>query len=195
MRVLTRTLVNTSEDHYLLRLELAVNPAAAASALCDAGAYPVTAGGYYPPLNSETTDAAAVVYYSRAGLATPEVPTPGFAGDWHFASLGSGGSPDRPVSGSLGNVCRLIVVGDGTLDVDTSDASAGAAGTWTLNHRVPGDPNLTVDDSGAFTVGAALVINVVTHMGTRCVHMIDLSSTGPSGADGYSFAGATWTPA
>lgn len=192
MRVIARTIQQVSEDHYLLKLELIANRSAAAAAICEGGEYSLTPTGTYPPNNSATTAAAGVVYYGRAGTPAPELPTPGFVGNPNFPEYGTGGSPDF-IGDCAASYVRVMVVGEGTLSVQTAIYSGSARGLQAqLLHT--GAPTVT-DQTQAGTTGDTFTFDVSTHGGTECIHWVDIVDDAAVCGGKFGFVGATWTQA
>lgn len=154
-----------------------------------------TASVTIDPLNDETTtNAGGNIFYLRGGTGTPEVPTPGWTGgDWHFGSMGAGGSPD--FAGDCGgNYLRIVVVGDGTLAIETATYMGSPRGlTATLWHQHVGDVGPTSDDIQTGDTGDTLTFTVSSHGQTECTHWVDLHDDGAACGGKWGFAGATWT--
>lgn len=195
MRVVRCTLAPTNDlaTHYSMALELlAPRPVESPSTECSGGAYDLTPSGYYPPLNQDDND-GSIVYYLRAGVVWPIVPTPGAEGGLIFRTLGAAGSPDMGEAPYWANEhVRFIVVGAGTLVVSPYSSGALSNCTLKLYHDLAGTPVL--DGTVAGTTAADLTIDVLTHSGAYCVHWVQLEypATEPSTLD-FGFAGATWT--
>lgn len=181
------------EGGYRIHVELDIGlPAAAAPGDCAAEATP---SGTYPPLNGEITDADGVVYYGSVGDPTPEVPTPGHTGGWPFPDYGTGGSPDYAGDCATAKIV-LIVVGAGTISVETAQYTQPRNLTATLLHRHTGDPDPTLDETQTGVAGDTFDFTVSTHGGTECIHWVDVrESEGGSCGDKFGFAGATWVSA
>jgi hypothetical protein len=193
MRVLTRTLSQPSEEQYLLKLELAANASQAASAICSGGIYGLTPAGTYPPLNDAITDAQGVVYYLNPGEDYVEVPTPGIEGEWTFPEYG--GAVDY-AGDCAENTLRVMVVGDGTLSIQTAIYSASARNLVAALHHSSETVGVYItDEYQEATSGTTFTFNVSTHAGVKCVHWVDITDTGAVCGGKWGFAGATWTPA
>lgn len=119
LRCLNRTVRAVSETHYEIEVELSTGtggstPAATCGELDD------TAGGTYQNLGGRITNDDAVVYYLRAGISRPAVPTPGFVGNWHFPAYG--GSVDYAGDGTSNEVMFILVgANGGTLTINTAN--------------------------------------------------------------------------
>jgi hypothetical protein len=189
VRAMDRTVVEKSQGNYYVSGSAV--PTGLVSA-CDSE-YAATASGFYPPLNGEVTDSDAVVYYGSVGDPTPEVPTPGHNGGWPFPAYGTGGSPDYAGDCATAKIV-CIVVGSGTIAVETAQYTQPRNLTASLLHRNPGDPNLTIDSVQTGVAGDTFTFDVSTHGGANCVHIVNVAETGDSGCgDKFGFAGATWT--
>jgi hypothetical protein len=192
MRVLVRTLIQTSEEYYTLKLELAANASEAASAICDGGEYGLTPGGTYSPLGDVFSD--GVVYYLNFGEDFPEVPIPGYEGEWSFPEFGGGGGTDF-AGDCAGNFLWFVLVGDGTLVVTTAIYGGNSKPlTATLQHT--SSPAVyVVDSSQSGESGTTFNFNVSSHGGTKCIHFISITDDGGDCGGKWGFSGATWTPA
>ena len=148
-----------------------------------------TPTGAYAPLNSETTPAGDIAFYVRAGLPNPS-PGAGYAGDWHFQDLGTGGSTD--FAGYLaGNQLLIGVVGAGSLTVHTAVQGGATSVAWTYGTDLFGLLIENVLDSGTIAAGDDLEIEVDTAGGTECIHWAKLSFHGSSGVK-VGYAGSDW---
>lgn len=148
--------------------------------------------GTYPPNNSATTSADLVWYYEKPGTPAPD--TPGaHVGAWNFPSYGTGGSPDY-AGDSASNTARCMVVGAGTLEIETATWAGAGAGVRgliaVLRHATPGgdfdDETQTGDTGDTFT----FVID--THGDTKCVHWVDVQDDAALSGGKWGIAGATW---
>lgn len=127
MRCLNRNVKHVSEGPtgqpaYLITVELG-NPSGAvaeSAVTVNCGEYDNTAGGTYQNLGGRITNDDAVVYYLRAGISRPAVPTPGFVGNWHFPAYG--GSVDYAGDGTSNEVMFILVgANGGTLTINTAN--------------------------------------------------------------------------
>lgn len=189
VRAMVRTVVEKAPGVYYVS-GTAV-PTGVFTSLCTGGTYPETASGTYAPLNSGTTNASAVFYYTRPGLPNPIVPTPGFVGDLVFPEYGTGGGPDY-AGDSGGNLISVMVVGDGTLSITT--ATYGGVPHNLSASLVHGAVGSTPDETQNGVTGDTFTFAVSSHGGTQCVHRVDITERAPILSGGkFGFAGATWT--
>jgi hypothetical protein len=149
-----------------------------------------TPSGFYPPLNSFTTQVGDIAFYARPGTPAPSAPiTSPHNGLWNFGELGTGGADD--IAGFLaGNALAIIVVGDGHLSVDIPVVGGAHTTTWGLTHTPGGADEAT----GTVDGGSTLEVDVSTHDGAECVHILTVSLQGASGIK-LGYGGATWTQA
>lgn len=174
---------------YEVRVELDVGESTPLSFPCESE-YPPTPSGFYAPMHTDNIS-TAVLYYLSPGATFPEVPTPGYDGSWPFADYGAGDNPDF-CGDCFDAFTRVMVVGAGTLTVDTATYGASRNLFATLSHRHIGDPDLTYDDEQTGVTGDSFVFNVSTHGGTECIHFVDVGDDGSLCGNKWGFAGATW---
>ena len=188
-RVLDRVVRDEeSEQHYTI--DLTLEPPKVVATACE-----VTADGEYPPLGGPTSDATGNVQYLRAGLAFPEIPTPGFEGHWHFPQYGAGGSGTTDSAGDCtGSFVRFIVGGNGTATIHTATFSGQSRNLVArLQHRVGAE--IVTDETQTGETGDDFTFTVDTHAGVNCYHWIDVGDNGPACGSKLGFAGAEWAGA
>jgi hypothetical protein len=194
LRLLNRSVRQLSEEFYEVKCELSSAGAAGEPGVTCDSPYDETEAGFYPPINSVSADADAVVYYFRTGDPLPEQPDPDYVGNPNFFESGAGGSPDY-LGDCAANTIRVLVVGDGTLAVETATYGGGPRNlNVALRHRTTGAPDPTTDETDTGVTGDTFTFNVSTHGGTECIHWVDITDDGPGCGGKFGFAGATWTP-
>jgi hypothetical protein len=119
LRVLNRNVVAVSETHYEIGVELSTS--SGQSVEVDCGEYANTPGGTYSALGSRVTNDDAVVYYLRAGVSRPNVPTPGFIGNWHFPDYNPGGTDYAGDCTTNEVMFMLVGAAGGTLTINTAN--------------------------------------------------------------------------
>jgi hypothetical protein len=190
LRALNRSVRQVSEEFYEVKLELSSGGQAGAPSVACESDYEDTASGTYAPTNDQFSD--GVIYYGRAGTPPPEVPTPGWEGNPNFPDYGSGGSTDY-IGDCAESIVRVMVVGDGTLEIETAQYGGSAKNLLVrLYHRVSGAVSPTLDESQSGATGDTFTFDVSTHGGTECVHWVDMVDNGPGCGGKYGFAGAIW---
>lgn len=189
MRALSRTVTATSEEFYTVGLELTPSHAAASCAS-------PTATGSFGPNLSGTSAGTGNVLYLKPGTENPRHPTPGFAGAWNFADFNLAGID---YGGDCAqNTIRLVVVGDGTITINTAIAAGGTREmTATLFHYL-GEilDTATTDATTVFQSGDTIAMNVSSHGGTFCTHIVDIIvSDFVTCGGGFGFSGFSWVAA
>jgi hypothetical protein len=188
VRILSRQVEHDESTGFAFyRIKVEATPAISRPAAC-----PVTETGDYHPLGEATSDADGNVQYLRAGLVYPEVPTPAFAGHWHFPEYGAGGSGTVDYAGDCtGSIVRFIVSGNGTATIHTATYSGQTRSlTARLQHRVGAE--VVVDETQTGETGDDFEFTVDTHGGVNCYHWIDVGDNGPACGSKWGFAGAEW---
>jgi hypothetical protein len=147
-----------------------------------------TDSGSFPPNNSGTSAGTGNVIYVRPGLTYPVVPTPGYAGDWHFPAYGSAGSPDLAGDCSQ-NTLRFIF---GGLGVATITMLPNGHNLQAVLQHIDG--TIVVDAIKDIGPGGMVTFRTVACAPDATpYHWIDVSElAGPCGTK-WGFVGATWT--
>ena len=160
----------------------------------------------FPALLSKISDATGNLFYSRPGLATPEIPTPFFVGDWHFPGFNIGGIDYA--GNCVANSMRLVVVGDGTLTWPIHLGGFGTCDPLTayVRYHIAGQTQVTVSTQVIYA-GDTVVFNISTEAQAHCVNWVDIVDNingqndchgVPSTCGHYAFGyggGASWVPA
>jgi hypothetical protein len=191
----------TESPMYELRLRLAPQEAAPTPSTC-AGLYPDTPAGIYYPLGgvnpccTPNDVGTNIAYYFRSGWPEPWFPQPEYSGQWHFPTYGIGGVGTRDTFASgFGNVLKFIVIGSGTLTIQTSQWS-GQSQPYTISvwSNTLGTPvNSGVIDSGV--AGDSIDVEITADV-DNCIHVIDLRADArTSSYIGMGWAQAEWVPA
>lgn len=190
LRALNRQVQQVSNDAYRITAELSYSDPSSATTpnVCPSP----TATGNYPPNLAAISAGTGNVFYTKPGLEGPEVPTPGFVGAWNFAEFNSGGV-DYAGDCSI-NYVRCLVVGDGTITIDTRQyGGASRTLTWALFHREgPGADEVITDQSGSVASGSDITVNVTSHGGAWCTHWVDVTDNGAVCGSKWGFAGFDW---
>jgi hypothetical protein len=210
LRVASRTVRQTSAGSglYTLAMDLraeeppdAPTTGSGASPCVDANGGP-TPSQHFDPLGGlvdTPNPSPGNVFYCNPGRVYPIVPTLGHHGHVHFPTYGStdGSAPD-----TWGDCCqnelRIVVVGDGTLTIDTvNDGSSTTLYAMLCHHRYNefGTGGITIFDETVtgITPGDNIVVDVSTHGGANCTHWVAVKDSGGlSCGNGWGFAGADW---
>ena len=188
LKALLRSRFQVGPDGFRARIEVDIVTLADPPTMC--GIYDLTPAGSYAPNNSLTTPANAIAYYVRPGVAQPSVPTPGFVGAWHFAALGSGGSPDY-AGDCVTNRLLIMVVGPGTATINMATYGGSPRGlNWSLRYQSGGIS--TVIDSGSATTGDDIAVDVPDD--GHCVHWVEITDDYVTCGGKWGYAGMTWAP-
>lgn len=181
------------------RIGLRLSPQEPADPVCG---YPRTESGVYYPLGrvgngwgEEVTPNSSdgPAYYMRPGYFYPVQPMDNHNGAWHFPEFGVGGEGTTDYAGDcVQNVLRFIVVGNGTMSIQTKAHWSGTrpiAASWGTGAN-PGLHGL-----GGFTSGD--VINVTiddTSAPNDCVRVVQVVDGAGSPCGGkWGWSSMTWT--
>jgi hypothetical protein len=186
----------------------------------------LTPAGYYPPLHAAYGFAGdgyhmasdGVTYYGRPGDPPPSVPTPGWLGHWNFPAepppdyytrhdaLAFPGATGDFGSNMVGNLVRLLFVGDGTATLRFGESTypSGVADTGVrVTHRrfaagIEHDAAEVLYKVPIETAyGSGETLDVVCSGGAEglCVHAVDVDIFTGSGHPNYfGWGGAYWVP-
>jgi hypothetical protein len=186
LRVLSRQVKQVSEEFYEVTVVLSSSSAVSVVACASA-----TASQTLQPNLQATSIAPGNVFYWRPGIAEPNVPTTGI-GAWNFPAYNSGGVD---YAGDCAqNELHLLVIGDGTLAIDTRVFGAARNLTGGVWHETSPGTGFTVQDSSFTGVsGTTLNVTVSSHGQTKCAHTVKLGDVGDLCGQKWGFAGAVWT--
>lgn len=158
--------------------------------------YDATPGGSFYPLgqgpegDSHSNPSDGVVQYARAGVYYAVTPMPGAESIWHFPQYGAGGAGTIDYAGDCtGNQLRFVLVGPGTLTVQTEIHASGVrpmAGSWGPS------PGGFENSIGAFSSGTEVEFDITGD----CANVVILGD-GPGSPCGgkWGWSVATWVPA
>lgn len=201
-RVMQRTVrQGLTPDRYTLDLKL--SPQETSTTVC--GSLALTLDGDYWPLGGATdffnaTDGINPFYMCRPGLAFPVVPTTGFIGRWFFKTFGSsGGGPGTVDSAGdgVGNTLRAVVVGNGTLTVQTVNVEGVGTFNVTVKRQTnPGTPtsesDFTIVSTTAYSTGDAYSVTIDDAVSPYCVSIIEADTIA---SKDMGWSGGVWVSA
>lgn len=193
LRALKRT-VKQWNFQYQITYDLAKPTQGTTTALCTG----LTATGSFYPLggsgNTPNASGGNVVYW-RPGIVIPTTVTPGHVGSWNFPLYGAGGAATVDQAGDCGqNRVRCLVVGDGTMVINTSTVSVGRNLRAQLYHADSGAPEgVVVDETQFKATGDDFTFTISTHGGLACTHWVDVSDVGDICGGKWGFNGFDWT--
>jgi hypothetical protein len=161
-----------------------------------------TASTVFHPLGGQQNTPNASggnVLYLHPGFTWPETPTPGFRGRWYLPTYGtpSGGQGTTDYMGDCaGNVLRFIVVGDGTLTINTT--GSGDALDFDVARYSPRIGEASWTYVGRYSAGDSATVTIDdTSAPNDCVRVVDLYNVGGEGRGGcggrVGWTSATWT--
>jgi hypothetical protein len=188
--------LNTDND-YNVAVDLSPQETALAPATCSAD--DTDAATYFPLGGSGNTPnlvGTNIAYYHRGGLTEPQAPDPAYQGSWHFPTYGVGGTgtTDYFASG-MDNLLRFIVVGNGTLTIQTERWQGQPQPcTVVVEHVVAGIPQV-VGSTLTGTAGEATEVEITTADDPDCIHLVNLKADlRVSGVHiGMGWSQAVWT--
>jgi len=194
MRVLSRTVTDVSEQDdmtYLHTIDVSRS-----TTLVTASCTGLTSSQTFTELGgSGSTPSVSTlgnVLYLRPGITYPDVVTPGHQGAWHFPEFGAGVDYAGDCSQ---NRLRVLVVGDGTLTVQTVTYSASARNLVArLVHADSGAPTgYVVDETQYQATGTTFTFTVSTHNGVNCTHWVEVTDLGDICGGKWGFTASVWT--
>lgn len=182
-----------TDGDYRLSMDLAPPDEPGESSACP---YDLTESGTYGPPAKILPDwsvyewavSDGVTYYMRAGLPGVIAPTPGYLGVWHFQTFNYLGAGIDTFASGFGNELRFIVVGDGTMTIQTEKwEGQNQPYTITVEEVVNGTP--TQIDSATGTAGDATELDIEAVNAGSCVHIVRLRADARSD----SYIGMGWS--
>lgn len=125
------------------------------------------------PSTNKIISTVGNVLYLIPGMTGPEIPTPGFVCTWHFHATVAGVDY---AGNCAANYLRVIVVGDGTLVINTAIGYNGGPDCLTaeLKYRVPGAPAPTIIETQYGVAGDSFTFEIDTEEMTHCVNWVDI---------------------
>lgn len=199
-RVLRRQLKPLLRDvaPAIYEMRLTLSPQEAPEPTCS---YPSTPAGYYYPLGGDNPgiDIArpsdGIVFYCRSGLQFPNFPWVGFIGRWHFPTWGGPVSPDYFASG-FGNELRFVIIGNGTLAINTVTYQAQPQPYTVLTNHVQANGSNLLVDSQTGTAGDTTTIVISTASAPNCTHVVSLRADRRLNGTyiGMGWSSILWTP-
>lgn len=205
-RVLYRTVIEVSEDptaSFEIEMDLDPQPLVCPDATPEMSFPALSSDPANIPLPSGShiySDATGNLQYLRPGSGYPEIPTPYFKGVWHFPCYNCLGSGMDQSGNCVGDLMRIIVVGDGTLTIpmvmpiNNPPIDGQLEARW--QYRDPGGAIITVETQNA-AIDGTFTFNISTDSEAHCVNWVDVYEVDETcGHAGFAYAGgATWVPA
>jgi hypothetical protein len=187
MRVVERSIKQDKMTPERYTLDLRLSPQEAPRTSC--AGLDLTQDGTYWPLGGATdyfnaTDGINPFYMCRPGLAFPVVPTTGFIGRWFFKTFGSsGGGPGTVDSAGdgVGNTLRAVVVGNGTLTVQTVNVEGVGSFNVTVKRQTSlatptSESDFTIVSTTGYSTGDQYSVTIDDAVTPYCVSIIEADS-------------------
>jgi nucleoid-associated protein YgaU len=135
-----------------------------------------------------------VLYYLRPGLYYPVAPTPGFVGNWHFGLYATGGVDY--MGDCVQNTLRIIVVGNGTMTIQTETYLGGVRGFGVWKGKGAPSTLGPTEFIGNYSSGDAVEVVIDDAVDGDCVRIIDIKDVGGTGKGGcggkMGYSSVTW---